>query len=301
MINTKAVCPLYFNVFNNNYGMGGQTCGETMAYQEVSRLGAGINPSAMHAERVDGYNPLAVIDAYKRKRDIINNKEGPVLLEVMTYRVYRTQSVGCVGLPQQRRDRYVGPKRIRSRRLLKRSKMLALPKHPELEAVEAAVKADILNAVKLAKDDTLSPRMDLNKNPRIIADLMFSNENIKSMEPDRTPDVLEKKEENARVKQIAKKIRSAYDENGQTLFPRTRFISCATRYLKQSLTKYYEDPTLTSYGEDDCVSGVAHMRYTAVCPTACRTIVCLTPRSQKRPSSVQRWVTQCQAAVSLQS
>ena len=40
----------------------------------------------MHAERVDGYNPLAVIDAYRRKKAIIDKKEGPVLLEVLTYR-----------------------------------------------------------------------------------------------------------------------------------------------------------------------------------------------------------------------
>ena len=83
----KGGLPIVYNVFNNGYGMGGQTCGETMAYGEVARLGAGINPSEMHAERVDGYNPLAVIDAYKRKREIIEKKEGPVLLEVMTYRI----------------------------------------------------------------------------------------------------------------------------------------------------------------------------------------------------------------------
>ena len=40
----------------------------------------------MHAERVDGYNPLAVIDAIKRKKKILEEKNGPVLLDTLTYR-----------------------------------------------------------------------------------------------------------------------------------------------------------------------------------------------------------------------
>ena len=55
--------PLIMNFVNNFYGMGGQPVGETMGFKVLARLGAGMNPDQMHAERVDGYNPLAVIDA----------------------------------------------------------------------------------------------------------------------------------------------------------------------------------------------------------------------------------------------
>ena len=78
--------PVIINVMNNQYGMGGQTAGETMGYGIAARIGAGVNNDQMHAERVDGYNPLAVIDAYKRKRKVIEEKRGPVLLDVLTYR-----------------------------------------------------------------------------------------------------------------------------------------------------------------------------------------------------------------------
>ncbi len=61
----KGGLPVIFNVMNNQYGMGGQTCGETMGYGSPSRIGAGVNKEQMHAETVDGYNPLAVIDAYR--------------------------------------------------------------------------------------------------------------------------------------------------------------------------------------------------------------------------------------------
>ncbi|HPT31808.1 MAG TPA: thiamine pyrophosphate-dependent dehydrogenase E1 component subunit alpha, partial [Prolixibacteraceae bacterium] len=82
----KGGLPLIVNIMNNQYGMGGQTCGETMGYGIAARIGAGLNEDQLHAERVDGYNPLAVIDAYRRKRVILEEKKGPVLLDVLTYR-----------------------------------------------------------------------------------------------------------------------------------------------------------------------------------------------------------------------
>ena len=60
--------PIIFNCMDNFYGMGGQPDGETMGLQLIARIGAGVNPEQMHAERVNGYNPLAVIDAFERKK-----------------------------------------------------------------------------------------------------------------------------------------------------------------------------------------------------------------------------------------
>ena len=50
-----------------------------MAFDMLARVGAGVNADAMHSERVDGYNPLAVIDAIRRKKAILEAGEGPVL------------------------------------------------------------------------------------------------------------------------------------------------------------------------------------------------------------------------------
>lgn len=82
----KGGLPLIFNIFNNQYGMGGQTAGETMGFNMLARIGAGVNPEQMHAKRVDGYNPLAVIDAIHRKKQILAAGDGPVLLDTVTYR-----------------------------------------------------------------------------------------------------------------------------------------------------------------------------------------------------------------------
>src|SRR5690554_2102740 len=77
----KGGLPLIFTFFNNQYGMGGQTTGETMGFDMLARVGAGINSEQMHAERVDGYNPLAIIDAVRQKRKILEEKQGPVRSE----------------------------------------------------------------------------------------------------------------------------------------------------------------------------------------------------------------------------
>ena len=240
--------PIIFNIFNNHYGMGGQTCGETMAYDVLARFGAGISPSQMYAERVDGYNPLAVIDAYKRKRKLIENGEGPILLDVITYRfsghspsdasTYRTKEEvekwqeqdSIIEFKKQLMDAKIAPKE-------------------ELEAIETAVKSEILWAVKLAKDEEVSPRMDINDNPNIIADLMYSNQHVLSMDTKRKPVTLMPKEENPRLKQIAKKERFAFDKNGKAV-SKNRSFQLRDGIFEAILDKYYEDPTLISYGED---------------------------------------------------
>ena len=240
--------PIIFNIFNNFYGMGGQTCGETMAYSQVARLGAGVTPSQMYAERVDGYNPLAVIDAYKRKRELIESRKGPVLLDVLTYRIsghspsdasaYRAKEE--VEAWQQADSIAVFGKQIKDANIAKAS---------ELEAIEQRVKAWILSTVKLAKDDTLSPRMDLSLNPNAIADLMFSNGHVKSMDDTRKPEALETKEENAHVKQLTKKVRFSFDEDGKPV-SKNKVYQLRDGIFEAIIDKYYEDPTLTAYGED---------------------------------------------------
>lgn len=59
---------------------------ETMGYDFVSRMGAGVNPESMHAQTVDGNNPHAVIDAMRSARQTIESGVGPVLIDCQTYR-----------------------------------------------------------------------------------------------------------------------------------------------------------------------------------------------------------------------
>lgn len=258
----KGGLPIIFNVFNNFYGMGGQTCGETMAYNEVARLGAGVTPSQMHAERVDGYNPLAVIDAYRRKRGIVENHDGPVLLDVLTYR-YSGHSPSDASIYRAKEEIEMWQEADSIAAFEKQLKDAKVATAAELDKIVAQVKANTLSAVKLAKDDTLSPRMDLEKNPNIIADMMFSNGNVKSMDTTRTPDSLQPKEENSHVKALVNKERFAFDADGKPV-SKNKMYQLRDGIFEAIVDKYYEDPTLTSYGEDVREWGGAFAVYRAL-------------------------------------
>jgi 2-oxoisovalerate dehydrogenase E1 component len=78
--------PVIFFFMNNFYAMGGQTIGETMGFEHVSRIGAGVNAENMHAETIDGMNPLAVADAVERAKEHIAGGTGPALIDCQCYR-----------------------------------------------------------------------------------------------------------------------------------------------------------------------------------------------------------------------
>ncbi len=79
-------CPVIFLIENNQYGMTGQQAGEVTGIDRLARRGAGYNDINMHAEVVNGMDPLAVRDAVSRAAEKCRNGEGPVLLECLTYR-----------------------------------------------------------------------------------------------------------------------------------------------------------------------------------------------------------------------
>ena len=238
--------PVIYNIFNNGYGMGRQTAGETMAYGLAARLGAGVTP---YAETVDGYNPLAVIDAYRRKKKIIDGRQGPVLLEVLTYRL-SGHSPSDSDSYRDKEEKELWAKQDSIESFKTQLVKAGIAGKGELEKVEDQCKNDILHAVKLAIDEGVSPRINLNKTPNIIADYMFSNQKVKSMDGDRTPDVLAPKEDNPRVKQIARKVRFAYDENGKPV-SKNKVYQLRDGIFEALLDKFYEDPTLIAYGEDN--------------------------------------------------
>ncbi|NLJ40753.1 MAG: dehydrogenase [Clostridiales bacterium] len=239
--------PIIFNFFNNQYGMGGQTSGETMGYDILARVGAGINPEQMHAERVDGFNPLAVIDAIKRKKEVLENKEGPVLLDTLTYRFsghspsdassYRTKEEVDAWMEQD-------PLEVYKNDLIE----AGVAKQEEFDAIWEDTRALISKNMKLSIDDEISPHMDVKNKPSIISDLMFSNQKVEKMD-DREPDVLMPKDENPRVKQIKRKVRTAL-QDGKPV-PKNRMYQFRDAVFEAIMDKFYVDPTLVAYGEEN--------------------------------------------------
>ena len=236
--------PVMINFFNNFYGMGGQTSGETMGFQVLARLGAGVNPENMHAERVDGYNPLAVAEATKRKKKILLEGRGPVLLDTITYRIsghspsdassYRTkeemdlwQEVDCV----KSYGEYLESNGVLSR--------------GEMDEYKNAVTQKVTKALSLASSLDVSPRVE----PQYIESVMFSNGTVESFD-DRTPEVLLPIDDNPRVKSLKNKARFSLDENGE-LLPKNKVFAIRDALFEAMLHRYYEDPTMVAYGEEN--------------------------------------------------
>ena len=244
----KGGLPILFNFMNNQYGMGGQTCGETMGYGILARIGAGVNPEMMHAERVDGYNPLAVIDAFKRKKKILEEKNGPVLLDTLTYRfsghspsdasTYRTKEEVEAW---QQADSILSYKQD-----LIKSK---ISKEQDLQAIKEQIAGQMKNIYSLAIDDKVSPRIDLIKYPEAIAEMMFSNSSVDKME-DRPCESLIPMEENPRVKQLATKERFAFDADGKP-FSKIKTYQMKDAIFEAIIDRFYKDPTLVAYGEEN--------------------------------------------------
>ncbi len=244
----KGGLPLIVNIMNNQYGMGGQTCGETMGYGIAARIGAGLNEDQMHAERVDGYNPLAVIDAYRRKRKILEEKKGPVLLDVLTYR-YSGHSPSDASSYRSKEEveawEQVDSINWFGNELVKAGVADTL----QLTQIREEITELVTWALKLATDDDASPRMDMKSWPNLIGDMMFSNESLDRME-EGIPEVNHPMEENPRVKQLTTKERYAFDEQGK---PHSKIKNYVLRdgLFEAIMDRFYKDPTLIAYGEEN--------------------------------------------------
>ncbi len=247
----KGGLPILFNFFNNGYGMGGQTRGETMAYDFLARLGAGISPTQLYAERVDGFNPLAVIDAMKRKKKILVDGNGPAMLDVVTYRYgghSPSDSMSYRTIEEVENWKQYDPM-ITYRKALVDAK---IERDGKFDDIVASIKERMLKLCKLAADPVESPYLDFKKDPYYVEDLMFSNGAVESMSDRKVEigkDVKIPMEENPRVKQIAGKQRYAFDEKGQLVSNMKRF-NIRDGLFEAIIDRYYKDTTLTSYGED---------------------------------------------------
>jgi 2-oxoisovalerate dehydrogenase E1 component len=80
--------PIIFLVLNNHYGMSGRADSEVNGISHLARRAAGFSDHNMHAETVNGMDVLAVRDATLRAAELCRQGEGPVFLDVSTYRYY---------------------------------------------------------------------------------------------------------------------------------------------------------------------------------------------------------------------
>jgi len=236
--------PILFNFFNNFYGMGGQTSGETMGYGIMARAGAGVNPDNMHAERVDGYNPLAVADAIARKKILLLEGKGPVLLDTLTYRIsghspsdassYRTQEEVKLWQDADSIESY-GVYLVENNAADK----------SELEVLHENIKAKLIEVVKLSVNDDVSPRAG----GAFIESVMFSNEKAEKFD-EREPELSQPVAENARVKALKEKVRCGFDAEGKPV-SKNKVFQYRDALFEAILHRFAVDPTMAAWGEEN--------------------------------------------------
>lgn len=238
--------PMLFNFMNNFYGMGGQPKGETMGFEILARVGLGVNPEAMHAERVDGYNPLAVADAIERKRKILEAGRGPVLLDTVTYRF----SGHSPSDASSYRDKTEVDLWRQHDALVNYRQYLLENGHADesqLDAITADATERLVKVLKAAVSLEISPRV--NTAVDTIGEMMFSNQ-FKDRLAEGTPETLIPKEE-SRLKVTQEKFRFGLDAPHGKPLPKLKTLTYAEALFEALIHRFYEDPTMIAYGEEN--------------------------------------------------
>lgn len=236
--------PIIFNFMNNFYGMGGQTSGETMSFDVLCRVGAGVNAEAMHAERVDGYNPLAVADAIQRKRKILKKGRGPVLLETITYR-YSGHSPSDASSYREKHEVDLWREQDPIQWFAGELKQLNLLDDQKISAAQTRTVGSVTKAFGLAADLAVSPRFPAEK----IESVMFSNHKRESYDVTRQAELLTTVEENPRVQALAKKARASVVDGKPV--PKNKMFQYRDSIFEAIMHRVAIDPTLVMYGEEN--------------------------------------------------
>ncbi|MGY4257758.1 2-oxoisovalerate dehydrogenase E1 component [Bradyrhizobium sp. USDA 4516] len=242
----KGGLPVLFLFHNNFYAMGSQAIGETLGRDRLSRIALGVNKEAMHAETVDGTNPLAVADAVRRKREILIQEKGPALLDVEFYRsighsaidanVYRTKDEIQAWAAHD-------PILLFSGRLQE----AGITTVDKIASIREQVASRMREILAVAVDPALTPYIDVGADPLSVGKLMFSNTEIEL--PIEKAPLLKPLETGIRVQQDAKKSRSGFAEDGTKLSP-MRAITLRDALFEAILHHMAHDRTLLAYGEE---------------------------------------------------
>jgi len=237
--------PIIFNCMDNFYGMGGQPQGETMGCEFIARIGAGVNPEQMHAERVNGYDPLAVIDAFRRKKEILLQGGGPVLLDTITYRYSgHSPSDASSYRSKEEVEQWLAVDSIRAYR--ERMVAAGLLSGAALDEAEHEARERVFGMFQLAADLEASPRFSLDS--ELVGEVMFSNRHVERFD-ERAPELLQDLDDNPRVIQIRAKIRSGV-QDGKPV-PKMKAFNIRDAIFEALLHRFAIDPTLVAFGEEN--------------------------------------------------
>jgi len=243
---SRGFLPVLFFFTNNFYAMGGQTSGETMAWDRLARIGAGLRDDACHAETVDGTNPLAVADAVQRKRRLLLDGRGPAILDVECYRFsgHSTTDVNAY----RTKDEIAAWDAIDPIRTYRDSLVTeGILDTGAADAIQMEVDTRMKTVFAAAADPEAAPPVHLGDDGTRIGGKMFANSETP---PDGSPrEPLKDPGRVARIRQNAKKSRGGRDADGAPLSP-LRAITFRDGLFEAVLHALLSDPRVMIYGEE---------------------------------------------------
>jgi 2-oxoisovalerate dehydrogenase E1 component len=238
--------PVLFCFTNNFYAMGGQTRGETMAWDRLSRIGAGVSPAQLHAETVDGSNPLAVADAMARKAEILRSGQGPALLDIECYR-YSGHSTTDTNAYRSRDELKAWQAHDPIARYRGRLVEVGVITPEAADEMLAAVKTQIEAVTRAVVDRQNAPAVDIMATPTIIGEMTFNGEEVDL--GGRAADLLADPVDIGAIKSIARKARFGVDEDGNMHSP-MRAVTLRDALSESILHHLVHDQSLIAYGEE---------------------------------------------------
>ncbi|CRX36907.1 / / 2-oxoisovalerate dehydrogenase subunit beta / 390077:392560 Reverse [Candidatus Hepatoplasma crinochetorum] len=240
--------PFMINLMNNQYGMGGQTVGETMGYKIPARIGAGLNPNNMFSERVNGQDVLATIDLMRRKKIIVEKGDGPVLNEIVTYR-YNGHSSGDLESYRTPEEiiawKKFDPINLFAKQLIENN---IIKDDLEIKKIREEIESFYYQIYKLSIDRKITNELDWENNNQVLDNLMFSRKKF-TYTKEKDVEVLIKKEQNPRVQRILRRERYAIDKNGKQL-SKMKSYQIRDGIFEAILDHYYKEPTFAGWGEE---------------------------------------------------
>lgn len=239
--------PVVFFIVNNFYGMGGQPIGETMAFDFVSRMGAGVNPEALHSQTVDGTNPLAVIDAMVSAREAIEQGAGPVLIDCQTYRFSgHSPSDASSYRSKEEVDAWASVDPVTSYvDYLVQGGVIAADAYQQWKQW---AEQSVSQALEVAIDDAESPRLSLRTDARVPARLTF-NHGVVDFDAAPKGETLVPLTELPHALSLAGKSRSGVRE-GQVLSG-AKAITFRDALFEALVEHFFRDNRLAAWGEEN--------------------------------------------------
>jgi len=187
-----------------------------------------------------------VIDAYKRKKDLIAKGSGPVLLDVVTYRLsgHSTSDQNAYRSKEEMDAWALVDPCVAFRKELVDA---GVAKDSMFEDIWNETRERMTKICSWASDVNVSPYCDFKRDKAVVERIMFSNMKVPSYGSKKN-NVLIPKEECSRVKQIEGKERFAF-KDGKPV-SKMKAYNYRDAIFEPIIDKCYEDSSLILYGED---------------------------------------------------